>query len=110
MWYIVNNYLIPANSKNGKLILGIFRPGDLVLLITGVTISILIMALIPISSTFETILALLPGCISGFLVIPVPNYHNMLNIIVIVYRYYNDEHYNRYVWRGWCYKEWQRKK
>lgn len=96
------NYLIPANTKSGKLILGIFRPFDLILFGTGVLISVTLLAFMPLSSTFVTILILSPAMICGFLVLPVPYYHNMLNIIVELYEFITNR--QTYRWRGWCYK------
>lgn len=98
----MNNYLIPANTKTGKLILGIFRPFDLILFATGVLVSVTLLALLDLSSTFVTILILSPAIICAFLVMPVPYYHNMLNIIIELYEYITNR--QTYRWRGWCYK------
>ena len=96
------NYLIPANTKKGQLILGLFRPFDLILFGTGVLITIILLAIVPLDSTLVTILVLSPGMICGFLVLPVPNYHNILNIIVELYEFLTNR--QTYRWRGWCYK------
>ena len=94
------DYLIPANTKNGKLILGIFKPFDVILFGTGVIITILFMVILPMSSIFVTILILLPAFITGFLVVPVPNYHNMLNVVSELIEFFiNQRHYK---WKGWC--------
>ena len=37
----MNNYLIPANSKNGQLILNLFKPADLVILAIGTVITVI---------------------------------------------------------------------
>lgn len=103
----MNDYLIPANTKKGQLILGMFRTSDLILLIAGVFTTVLILALIPITSTIGTILALSPGIICAMLVAPVPYYHNVLNIIIEVYDYLTSR--QTYRWKGWCYKEWLKK-
>ena len=103
----MNDYLIPANTKNGQLILGIFRTSDLIILISGVITTVMILALIPITSTLGTILALSPGIICAMLVAPVPYYHNVLNIIIEVYDYLTSR--QTYRWKGWCYKEWLKK-
>ncbi len=103
----MNDYLIPANTKKGQLILGIFRTSDLVILISGVLTTVLILALIPITSTLGTILALSPGILCAMLVAPVPYYHNVLNIIIEVYEYLTSR--QTYRWKGWCYKEWLKK-
>lgn len=101
------NYLIPANTKKGQLILGIFRPFDLILFCSGVLVTIILLAFMPLSSTWVTILVLSPGVICAFLVMPVPYYHNMLNIIIELYEFLTSR--QTYRWKGWCYKEWQRK-
>ena len=103
----MNDYLIPANTKKGQLILGMFRTSDLILLIDGVFTTVMILALIPITSTIGTILALSPGVICAMLVAPVPYYHNVLNIIIEVYDYLTSR--QTYRWKGWCYKEWLKK-
>lgn len=96
------NYLIPANTKKGQLILGLFRPFDLILFGTGVLITVILLAIVPLDSTLVTILVLSPGIVCGFLVLPVPNYHNILNIIVELYEFLTNR--QTYRWRGWCYK------
>ena len=103
----MNEYLIPANTKNGQLILGIFRTSDLIILISGVLTTVMILAIIPITSTLGTILALSPGIICAMLVAPVPYYHNVLNIIIEIYDYLTSR--QTYRWKGWCYKEWLKK-
>lgn len=96
------NYLIPANAKNGTLIFGMFTKFDLILFGSGVLVSVLL--LISISpETFRTaIICLLPLFITAFLVVPIPNYHNVLTLI----REMIDFFYGRrnYKWEGWCYK------
>lgn len=96
------NYLIPANTKRGRLILGFFRPMDLVILGCGVLASLILMASVDMSSPFITIFVLTPGVICGFLVLPVPYYHNVLNIIVELYEFISNR--QTYRWKGWCYK------
>ena len=56
------NYLIPANTKRGQLILGIFKPFDLILFSTGVLITIIFMAIsVAIASSNVGFL----GCLGG---------------------------------------------
>ena len=96
----MNSYLIPANTKKGQLILGMFRPFDLILFASGVCITLLFLLIIPMTSTLVTILILLPAMITGFLVIPVPNYHNMLTVISELIEFLQNQ--RRYEWKGWC--------
>lgn len=102
------NYLIPANTKRGQLILGIFRQSDLVLFGIGVLITVILLAVMPLTSTFVTVLIMCPAFITGFLVMPVPYYHNMLNIIVEMYEFLTSR--QTYRWKGWCYKNVQKGK
>ena len=97
-----NNYLIPANTKRGQLILGIFRPFDLILFGSGVFVTLILLAFLPLQSTAVTILILSPALVTAFLVMPVPYYHNMLNIIKEIYEYLTNR--QTYRWKGWCYK------
>lgn len=96
------NYLIPANTKNGKLILGIFKPSDLILFSVGVLITILLLVIMPQDDVKVTVLSLTPAVVCAFLVMPVPNYHNMLTIIIELYEFVTTR--QTYRWRGWCYK------
>lgn len=102
-----NQYLIPANTKNGKLIMGIFRPFDLVLFGTGVLITILALLIFSPSNIVAVMFALAPALVTGFLVVPVPYYHNMLTIIKELYEYVTNR--QKYRWRGWCYKNGKKK-
>ena len=97
------NYLIPANTKSGKLILGIFKPFDLILLGTGVLITLVLLTMLPMNYTWQVIVVVAPGLLSAFLVIPVPNYHNILTIIIECYTFFTGR--RRYIWKGWCVKD-----
>ena len=98
-----NVYLVPANSKKGTLILNIFRPIDLIIFGVGVVVSLLILVFIPSSNLIFVILACLPAAITGLLVVPIPNYHNVLTAVQSVINFYSDR--RRYVWKGWCFYE-----
>ena len=102
MWYIVNGYLVPANAKRGTLIFNIFRPVDLIMFSVGAGLSLLLLMITQSSSTLVVILSCLPVGITGLLVVPIPNYHNVLTLI----REIIDFFYGRrnYKWEGWCYK------
>lgn len=95
-------YLIPANTKKGKLILGLFRPFDLGLFGSGILVSVILLAFLPLDSTAITIILLSPAFICAFLVMPVPYYHNMLNIIIELYEFLTTR--QTYRWKGWCWK------
>lgn len=103
-----DQYLIPANTKRGKLILGWFRPFDLALFGTGILVSLILLAFLQFDDVISVIIGLSPALITGFLVMPVPNYHNMLNIIVEAYEFLTNR--QRYEWKGWCYKSGNKKR
>ena len=96
----MNNYLIPANTKKGQLILGMFKPFDLILFGSGVLITLLFLIILPLESTVVTIIVLAPALITGFLVMPVPNYHNMLTVIADLIEFFTTQ--RSYLWKGWC--------
>ena len=97
----MNNYLIPANSKKSQLILGYFTMIDLILFGSGVLVTLVLLLTIQSANIGIMILILSPALITGFLVMPVPNYHNVLQFIVNVYTYLSNR--KRYYWKGWCY-------
>ena len=99
----MNGYLIPANSKRGTLIFNIFRPIDLGIFSSGVAISLLLLAIVPSTNLLLVTIAILPVCICGLLVVPVPNYHNVLCALGSIYNFYTER--RRYVWKGWCFYE-----
>lgn len=96
-------YLVPANAKRGTLIFNIFRPFDLIMFATGVAISLIFLSAIPTTNLILTILFLLPAVVTGILVIPVPNYHNVMCALQSIFRFYSER--RKYVWKGWCYNE-----
>ena len=96
-------YLIPANSKKGMLIFGIFRPFDLILFLTGVFVSLIMLMFVPLTSTLLTVLVLIPALICSLLVLPVPFYHNTLHVIVSLYYFLTNR--QKYIWKGWSIDE-----
>jgi len=99
----VNQYLIPANTKKGELLFGIFMPVDLVIFLTGVGITLLFLVVVStfnIMDNYTSILGLLPALVAVFLVFPFPNYHNIRVALGEVIAFYSNR--QKYVWRGWC--------
>ena len=97
-----NQFLIPANTKRGKLILNIFRPIDLGVFLTGVitTFALLLLLSSLNISGWWNIIAVIPGLVAIGLVVPIPNYHNVMVCIGELISFYSN---NRdYKWRGWC--------
>lgn len=97
------SYLIPANTKRGNLILNLFTKFDLIILGTGMCISLVLLFSIPADDLLTTILILIPGSFAGFLVLPVPNYHNVLTVLTSAYNFLVER--RRYIWKGWCFND-----
>lgn len=99
----MNTYLIPANAKKSTLIFSIFTKFDLILVSSGVVLTILLLLIIGPSTMGMAVFCLLPLLVTGFLVVPVPNYHNILTLIKEIINFL----YNRrnYKWKGWCFKD-----
>ncbi len=99
-----NNYLIPANSKKSMLILGFFTPVDLVIFGIGCTITLGLLFLLNDKMDMSSLLLVLcPALISAFLVMPVPNYHNVLQLLTNIILFgFNRK---RLYWKGWCIRD-----
>lgn len=95
------NYLIPANSKKSALILGLFKPADLVIISIGTIVSFILLLSLPIEQMTYTIIALLPVTLCAFLVFPVAYYHNVRTFIAIFFKFITSR--QKFVWKGWCY-------
>ena len=98
-----NSYLIPANSKKGTLILNIFRPVDALIFGTGILVSLVMLVFLNTSNLFLVILSCLPGAITGVLVFPIPNYHNVLVVLQSILEFYTER--QKFEWKGWCFYE-----
>ena len=99
----MNSYLIPANSKKSMLIFGLFTKFDLILVSSGVSISIILLLIIQPQALIPAIICLTPVLVTAFLVVPVPNYHNILTLIKEVIDFFYSR--RNYKWKGWCYKD-----
>lgn len=97
------SYLIPANTKKGQLLLGLFTPIDLAIFGIGVTVTMLLVMVVPMDNIVIALLALAPGLVCSFLVLPVAYYHNIRQLIIEIYKYFTNR--NRFVWKGWCFKD-----
>ncbi len=94
------NYLIPANTKKGKLFFGLFNTFDLILFGSGIAVSLLLLVALPVEQLKFALIALIPGLVTGFLVFPIPNYHNVLTVIKNVISFFTTR--QQFVWKGWC--------
>lgn len=98
------SYLIPANAKKGTLIFNLFRPFDLILFGVGAGVSLILLAIFSTSNFWLTLICCLPAAITGLLVVPIPNYHNVLCALQSVINFYNNR--RKFIWRGWCFYEY----
>ena len=95
------NYLIPANTKRGRLLLGLFYPIDLIILSVGMVITLILIAVLPIDKTAFAVLAIAPGLVSGALVLPVAYYHNVRQLIIEMISFFTSR--RKFIWKGWCF-------
>lgn len=96
-----NNYLIPANSKKSMLILGLFNIMDLIIFGSGCAVTLILMLTNMSKTSWQAaLLVLAPGLICSFLVVPLPNQHNVRTFIKNVYTYFTSR--RTYYWKGWC--------
>ena len=97
------NFLIPANTKKSLLFFGLFNRFDLILFGSGIGISLLLLMVLPIESLKWAIIAIAPGLVTGFLVFPIPYYHNVLTVIKNVITFFTTR--QEFVWKGWCVRD-----
>ena len=102
------SYLIPANSEKSMLIFGVFNTVDMIIFGCGLGVSLLLMMFLPVDQFWIAILAISPGLICGFLVLPRPNYHNVRTVIKNAWNFYTTR--QRYIWKGWCFEYGERDK
>lgn len=86
------------------MILGMFTTVDLILFLSGIGLTLILLLAIHTDSFIGMILILFPALIASFLVFPVPNYHNILQLIMNIYSFYFVKQ-RTYKWKGWCYKD-----
>jgi hypothetical protein len=100
----MNNYLIPANSKKSILYFGLFNKFDLILFGSGIGATLLMMTLLPTGGSWLRIgIIVAPAVITGLLVFPVPNYHNVLSLLRSVWNFFTTR--QRFIWKGWCVRD-----
>ena len=97
---INNGYLIPANAKKSMLIFGLFNKLDLLIFGIGIVTTIILLFAFPIEQLTFAIIALSPALITGFLVFPIPNYHNCLRFLISLYEFLTTR--QKFIWIGWC--------
>lgn len=104
----MNGFLIPANSKRSMLIFGLFNQFDLILFGVGLAVSFILLLVLPLDNITVALFAIAPGLICGFLVIPVPNYHNIYTILKEILTFYTNN--QKFEWKGWCYYDVKKSK
>ena len=97
----MNNFLIPAHTKKSMHIFGLFTKFDLIMFGIGIAITLLLIKFLPSGEIVYAIIALLPALITGFLVMPVPNYYNMRTLIASAIGFYMNP--RKFKWKGWCF-------
>jgi hypothetical protein len=85
---------------SGALILNIFTVFDVILLLSGVGVTLILLFILPIETLPVTLTALAPALACAFLVLPIPNYHNVLTVINSAIRFLTDRRI--FIWKGWC--------
>ena len=103
----MNGYLIPANSKKSTLIFNLFTPFDLTMFAIGLGTTLLMLVRFDLDNIWITAMVLAPACVTGFLVMPVPNYHNIFTVIQNAWIFFTNN--QRYKWKGWCFVDGKEK-
>lgn len=98
-----NLYLIPANSKKSQLIFSIFTWFDLVMFGIGILITLIMLFVVRSNNPVVMIINILPAAITGILVMPIPNYHNVMGFFKSMINFVSNR--KQYYWRGWCMKD-----
>ena len=98
-----NQYLIPANSKKSQLIFSIFTWFDLIMFAIGIATTIILMLAIKTDNIMVMIFLMMPGVVTGILVMPIPNYHNVMGFLKSMLNYIGSR--KQYYWKGWCVKD-----
>ena len=99
----MGNYLIPANSKKSLLIFGFFTWRDIIVFSIGEVTTVLLLLIFTTNDIYQTLIMCIPLIVSLFLVMPVPNYHNVMTLVGNVFSFYTNR--RRYYWKGWCVKD-----
>ena len=95
----MQEYIMPANSKKSRLILGMFTIKDIVVLSIGLPISAILLIAFKSLGFWMLVVGAIPGLTAVLLVMPVPHYHNVLQLIINIFTYYTGR--KKYEWKGW---------
>ena len=98
-----NQFLIPANSKKSKLILGFFTITDLIVCGVGATMTLILVLLIKNPKVWQIVLCISPVATATLLVMPVRYYHNVLQLLTNIFNFFIGR--RKYYWKGWCVRD-----
>ena len=98
-----NQYLVPANSKKSRLILGFFTVRDLIVCGIGAGMTLILLVIIKNPPLWLMILEVMPLLTAALLVFPIANYHNVMQLLINIFNYFVGR--KKYYWRGWCVKD-----
>ena len=99
----MNQYLVPANSKKSRLIVGFFTPKDLVVCGVGGALTLVMLIVIKDPPFWLLLLSIMPLLTAAVLVFPVPNYHNVMQLLTNMFDFAVGR--KKYYWKGWCVKD-----
>ena len=99
----MNQYLIPANSKKSKLIVGFFTPKDLVVCFVGGLLTLVMLVSFNQPPFWLLLLSIMPLSLAAILVFPVPNYHNVMQLLSNIFNFAVGR--KKYYWKGWCVRD-----
>ena len=95
----MQEYIMPANSKKSRLILGMFTIKDIIILSIGIPITAVLLIAFRSMGFWMLVVAALPGITAVLLVMPVPHYHNVVQLLTNIINFYMGR--RRYEWKGW---------
>jgi hypothetical protein len=61
---------------------------------------LILLIILPIEQLTMALIALAPASICAFLVIPIPNYHNVLTVLKGAIEFFTERRI--FKWKGWC--------
>lgn len=99
----MNQFMIPANTKKSALIFGLFQPIDLIIACVGLGLTMIFVPVFQAETITGMLICLTPLLIAGFLVFPIPNYHNTRILLRSLFQFLTLR--QKYVWKGWCVKD-----
>ncbi len=99
----MNQYLIPANSKKSRLIVGFFTPRDLVVAGIGAALTLVLLVSFNNPPFWLLLLSIMPLSIAAIMLFPIPNYHNVMQLLLNIFDYAARR--KKYFWKGWCVKD-----